>query len=89
MNYAKFDLLILVVFQVPPWFLANNNHCWEMVVKKWFTEGWVEKHEAGREHRLRMPGVPHHQGNRNLKGYAKKWVRVLVSLFQRSVLHNF
>ncbi|CAN6294947.1 unnamed protein product, partial [Urochloa humidicola] len=58
---------------VPPWFLANNTQCWAMVVDKWFSEGWVAKHKDGQQRRALMPGVPHHQGSRNIKQFSKKW----------------
>jgi hypothetical protein len=35
---------------------------------------WHKKHEEARDRRLQMPGVPHHQGSRNLSKYAKPYV---------------
>jgi hypothetical protein len=47
---------------------------------RWLAPEWAEAHEAARQRRLLMPGVPHHQGNRSLAGYAQAWVRVHVSI---------
>jgi hypothetical protein len=48
-----------------------------MMVDKWCSVGWLEKHNAYRERRLMMQGAPHHQGNLTLNAYAAKWVRVI------------
>ena len=66
---------------VPPWWIANDYPCWEMIVDRWCSQEWVEMHEAARQRRLLMPGASHHQGNRNLKAYAARYVCELISLF--------
>ena len=45
------------------------------MVDKWLDPEWIAQHKACRERRLQMIGVPHHQGNRSLNGYAQTWVR--------------
>ena len=67
--------------QVPPWWIANDYPCWEMIVDRWCSQEWVEMHEAARQRRLLMPGASHFQGNRNLKVYAARYVCELISLF--------
>jgi hypothetical protein len=52
-----------------------------MIVDKWFTPGWAEKHDAAWERRLQMQGTTHHQGNRCLAGYKQLWVREFIYLF--------
>jgi hypothetical protein len=44
------------------------------IVDRWLSEEWTAQHAEAREARLQMPGVPHHQGNRNLAEYAQAWV---------------
>jgi hypothetical protein len=53
---------------------------WEKMVDRWLSAEWAAQHAAARQRRLFMPGVPHHQGNRNLSGYARAWVRGHVSI---------
>ena len=43
-------------------------------MEKWVDLEWEAAHLAARERRLKMPGVPHHQGSRSLDAYAAKWV---------------
>jgi len=84
MKYAPVDLLICHVLadvQVPPLWLARNSQCWEMIVDRWFAEGWVEMQEACLQQRLMMPGASHHQSNRHLREYVAIWVRESISLF--------
>ena len=41
-RYAPIDLLICHVLddvQVPPWWLAEDTQCWEMIVDKWCAKG--------------------------------------------------
>ena len=83
MKYATVDLLIWHVLddvQVPPWWIAGNYLCWEMIVDQWCSQAWIEAHEATRERRLRMPGAPHHQGNRHLGEFSSRWVREFIIL---------
>jgi hypothetical protein len=58
----------------PNWCISYPD-CWRHIVQKWCSEEWEENHVACRERRLMMPGVAHHQGSRNLSGYAEAWVR--------------
>jgi hypothetical protein len=51
-----------------------------MMVDKWLDPEWIAQHKACRERRLQMIGVPHHQGNRSLNGYAQTWVRESIFL---------
>ena len=67
--------------QVIPWWLRNKPECWEMMVDKWLTEEWEARHYANREARLKMPGIPHHQGSRHLGQFAAAWVRELNPYF--------
>lgn len=62
------------VQMVPQW-CQSFPECWEMIVDRWLSEEWTAQHAEAREARLQMPGVPHHQGNRNLAEYAQAWVR--------------
>ena len=32
--------------QVPPWWIANDYPCWEMIVDRWCSQEWLEMHEA-------------------------------------------
>jgi hypothetical protein len=64
-----------------PWSCAAYPECWAMVVDKWCGPEWAETHNAARERRLMMPGVPHHQGSRILTAYGQAWVREFISLF--------
>ena len=73
--YVMYDL------QVIPWWLAGNEQCWDMIIDRWYAEGWVEMHESCRQRRLMMPGAPHHQGNSHLRQYAARWVREFISSF--------
>ena len=41
--------------QVPPWWIANDYPCWEMIVDRWCSQEWLEMHEAARQRRLLMP----------------------------------
>jgi len=66
---------------VIPWWLAGNEQCWDMIIDRWYAEGWVEMHESCRQRRLMMPGAPHHQGNRHLRQYAARWVREFIFSF--------
>jgi len=50
------------------------------MVDRWLSAEWAAQHMAARQRRLFMPGVSHHQGNRNLSGYARAWVRGHVSI---------
>jgi hypothetical protein len=59
--------------------------CWEMIVDKWCTEAWLTTHNVAKERRAQLVGVPHHQGNANIKQYAKKWV--CVPCFLSSLIH--
>ena len=34
--------------QVPPWWIANDYSCWEMIVDRWCSQEWLEMHEAAR-----------------------------------------
>jgi hypothetical protein len=52
-----------------------------MIVDRWLSEEWTAQHAEAREARLQMPGVPHHQGNRNLAEYAQAWVRETLYVF--------
>ena len=61
--------------QVPPWWIAIDYPCWEMIVDRWCSQEWLEMHEAARQRRL------HHQGNRNLKAYASRCVCEFIYLF--------
>jgi hypothetical protein len=58
-------------------------------VDQWCAPEWEETHNACRERRLMMQGVPHHQGSLTLDEYARKWVREFIYSFQRSNLHDF
>jgi hypothetical protein len=62
----------------PNWCISYPD-CWRHIVQKWCSEEWEENHVACRERRLMMPGVAHHQGSRNLSGYAEAWVRTFIS----------
>jgi len=53
---------------------------WAKMVDKWLSAEWAAQHVAARQRRLFMPSVSHHQGNRNLSGYAQAWVRGHVSI---------
>jgi hypothetical protein len=46
-----------------------------MIVDRWFTEGYIQDHEVGRERRLAAIGPTHHQGSRSLGAYKQAWVR--------------
>ncbi|KAF8711204.1 hypothetical protein HU200_029220 [Digitaria exilis] len=46
---------------------------WEKMVDKWCSPKWQEKHNIHRDRRLKMAGPSHHQGTRDLTGYAKAW----------------
>jgi len=59
--------------RVPPWWIANDYPCWEMIVDRWCSQKWLEMHEAARQQRLMMPGASHHQDNRNLKAYVARY----------------
>ena len=70
---------------IPPW-CASYPECWEMIVDKWVSEAWAQQHNEVRGRRMMMPGVPHHQGSRNLAGYAQAWVREFRYLFKSPIL---
>jgi len=40
-----------------------------MIVDKWFTENYMQEHEACRERALQATGPTHLQGSRNLAAY--------------------
>lgn len=63
--------------QMIPYWCAAHRDCWVVIVDKWLSDDFAAQHDAYRERRLQMPGVPHHQGNRNLAGYAQAYVRQL------------
>jgi hypothetical protein len=63
-----------------PWWCVAYPAAWEAMVDRWLAPEWAEAHKAAQQRRLLMPGVPHHQGNRNLVGYAQAWVHVHVSI---------
>jgi hypothetical protein len=44
------------------------------MVDKWLDADWQKAHQEKSEHRLQMPGVPHHQGSASLSKYAKTYV---------------
>ena len=58
-----------------PWWCESYWDCWVMIVDRWFTEGYIQDHEAGRERRMAATGPTHHQGSRNLGAYKQAWVR--------------
>lgn len=72
---------------IPSW-CSRHPDCWEMLVDKWCHPDWEERHSACRERRLRMPGIPHHQGSLSLHEYAERWVCQNISFLQRSILHK-
>ena len=57
-----------------------------MIVDRWFTEGYIQDHEAGRERRMAATGPTHHQGSHSLGAYKQAWVREFL-VFLRSILH--
>jgi len=59
--------------QMIPHWCAAHAKCWAQMVDKWCSEEWKQTHNACRDRRLMMPGVPHHQGSRSLSGYAQSW----------------
>lgn len=52
-----------------------------MMVDKWISEDWGQRHNLCRERRLMMPGASHHQGSRSLPEYQEVWVREFTSSF--------
>ena len=59
---------------MPPNWCAGKGACCEMVVDKWLSEEWIQRHNLCRERRLLMQGAPHHQGSRGLPEYKEVWV---------------
>jgi hypothetical protein len=52
-----------------PWWCESFADCWKMIVDRWFTEGYIQEHEAHRERALQAIGPTHHQGSRSLGAY--------------------
>jgi hypothetical protein len=52
-----------------------------MIVDKWFTEEYLEAHNAAQDRRLTMQGPTHHQGSRGFAAYKQAWVRDFIYLF--------
>jgi hypothetical protein len=52
-----------------------------MIMDKWLSAEFAKAHNAARERRLMMDGVPHHQRSRSLIAYRQAWVRKFISLF--------
>jgi hypothetical protein len=44
------------------------------VASEWLSEDWAAQHQEARDRRMMMQGVSHHQGSRNLAGYAQAYV---------------
>jgi hypothetical protein len=51
-----------------------------MIVDKWFTEEYLEAHNAARDRRLTMQDPAHHQGSRGLAAYKQAWIRDFIYL---------
>jgi hypothetical protein len=64
-----------------PWWCRSYPECWAMIVDKWFTNEYLEMHNAAREQRLMVEGPAHHQGRRSLAGYKQAWVHKFISRF--------
>ena len=69
-----------------PWWCESFADCWEMIVDRWFTEGYIQEHEAHRERALQATGPTHHQGSRSLDAYKQAWVREFI--FSILTLHS-
>ena len=52
-----------------------------MMVDKWISEDWSERHNLCRGRHMMMPEPAHHQGSRSLPEYQEVWVREFTSLF--------
>jgi hypothetical protein len=65
---------------IPTW-CQSYPECWEKIVDRWLSKEWAAQHSEAREWRLQMPGVAHHQGNRNLIEFAQAWVLEFVYVF--------
>jgi hypothetical protein len=63
--------------------------CWEVIVDKWCTEAWKTAHNMAKDRRAQLVGVPHHQGNANIKQYGKKWVCALFSFSCPFIINSF
>ncbi|CAO2180939.1 unnamed protein product, partial [Urochloa humidicola] len=59
--------------QVPPNWCNNHGEAWEKMVDRWTCAEWLEKHQIAREKRLKMKGPAYHQGNLNLRAFAKRY----------------
>ena len=64
--------------QMIPWWCESYRDCWEMIVDKWFTEDYMQEHEACRERALQATGPTHHQGSRSLAAYKQAWVHKFI-----------
>jgi len=58
---------------IPSW-CATFPDCWAAIVDKWLDVDWQKAHQEKSEHRMMMPGVPHHQGSASLSKYKKAYV---------------
>lgn len=70
-----------IELQVPPSWCNNHAEAWEKMVDRWCSPEWQERHNIHRDRRLKMAGPSHHQGSRDLTGYAKAWVSGFNCLF--------
>jgi hypothetical protein len=61
-----------------PWWCESYRDYWEMTVDRWFTEVYIQEHEAHQEHALQVTGPTHHQGSRSLTAYKQEWVREFI-----------
>ena len=48
--------------------------CWEVLVNEWCSKEWLAVHNAAKDKRAQMEGVPHHQGSSNLYQFGRNWV---------------
>jgi hypothetical protein len=71
---------------MPAWWCHNDLDCWKLIVDKWFTPEWIEKHDAGQQKHLLMGGPSHHQGNLSNSQYRARWVRISIFLLLSSIL---
>jgi hypothetical protein len=59
---------------MPAWWCRNDSDYWKLIVGKWFTSEWIDKHDAGQQKLLLMASPSHHQGNLFNSLYKARWV---------------